>query len=128
MRTSNTESLAKIELLIEFLQQKKPFDIKELTTQLAMSKTMPYILMRSGYVKRIVKDQFEPTDLVDGLTADLYRKLSYDYNKENRIKRAEKKSLTKQLSISDFLKSKMTTKDGAKELAAQIYNIIKSYL
>lgn len=128
MKVSNAESLAKIELLIEFLQQKKEFNGIDLATQLAMSRTLPYILMRAGFIKRVAKNNFMPTDLVDSLTTDVYRKIASHYYSENKAKRVEKKKVKKELSITEFLKNKISAKDNAKELAVQIYNLIKPHL
>lgn len=128
MKVSNAESLAKIELLIEFLQQKKEFNGIELATQLAMSRTLPYILMRAGVIKRVYKNSFVPTESVNGLTVDVYRKIASQYYSENKAKRVEKKKVKKELSITEFLKNKISAKDNAKELAVQIYNLIKPHL
>jgi hypothetical protein len=133
MRTTNKEQQAKIELLIEFLQQHQEFNPYELTSQLQITKTMPWILLKNGYVKKIGRDLFLPTDLINGLTVDSYRDLVADYQKQAGINREQKKITKlkvekKPISISDFLNNKLQTKDSSKELAQQIYNLIKSYL
>lgn len=133
MNTSRKEQQAKIELLIEFLQQKLEFNPYDITSQLQISKTMPWMLLKMGYLKKVGRDKFVATDLIDGLTVNLYKDLVYDYQKDARLRREEKrlsksKVEKKQLSISDFLQTKLTTKNEAKELAAQIYNLIKNYL
>ena len=78
---------------------------------------MPMLLCKAGYLKNEGKGNYVATNLVNGLTTDIYIKLVKEY-----YKTANKKQVQPQLSF------KLSSTDNAKELAAAIYNVIKPYL
>lgn len=128
MKTTTAERNAKIELLIEFLNTKSKFNASELCATLQISKTMPFVLRKAGYLKSFSGGIFEPTDIAAELTSDKYKELMTDYHKVSNNKAKVKKIAKKPVSIAEFLNSKKNGNDSVRELAMKINELLKPYL
>ncbi len=129
MKLSPKEQMEKTKIVVDFLKECNGFNLNELCEVFRISKTVPYLLKKEGYLTNAGPGMMIGTDKIKELTPDIYAKLLKAYNeikyKERMANRKQK--MQKKQTIQDFISSRITV-NKSKELAEKIFEIIKPYL